>query len=121
MKSDREGGLGTLGLSGGGGTKGVSLVLLSPENVRNYYLGRIGRGRVCLLKAEMCNVVKHEKQKLEIEESMVHVMAPTSKQTKFAAYEAPALAVATLTEKHFRENAGTSAPIKWLEQDHVGH
>jgi hypothetical protein len=38
MKSEREGGLGTLELLGGG-TKGVSLVLLSPENVRNYCLG----------------------------------------------------------------------------------
>jgi hypothetical protein len=44
IKSEREGGLGMLGLPGGGGvpragrTKGVSLVLLFPENVRNYCL-----------------------------------------------------------------------------------
>jgi hypothetical protein len=38
MKSEREGGLGTLGFPGGG-TKGVSLVLFSPENVKNYCLG----------------------------------------------------------------------------------
>jgi hypothetical protein len=38
MKTEREGGLGTLGLPGAD-TKGVSLVLLSPENVRGYCLG----------------------------------------------------------------------------------
>jgi hypothetical protein len=37
VKTEREGGLGTLGFPGGG-AKGVSLVLLSPDNVRNYYL-----------------------------------------------------------------------------------
>jgi hypothetical protein len=46
MKSEREGGLVTLGLWGGG-TKRVDVVILSPENVRNYCLGRIGRDRVC--------------------------------------------------------------------------
>jgi hypothetical protein len=51
----------------------------------------------------MCDVAKHEKHKLEIEEAMVHIMAPTTKQTKFDAYEHPALAVATLTDKQFRE------------------
>jgi hypothetical protein len=38
----------------------------------------------------MCDVAKHEKYKLEIEEAMVHMMAPTTKHTKFAAYEDPA-------------------------------
>jgi hypothetical protein len=52
-KTEREGGLGTLGLLRGGGAKGESLVLLSPENVRNYCLGQIGRDRVCLLQAGM--------------------------------------------------------------------
>jgi hypothetical protein len=40
---------------------------------------------------------------MEIKEAMVHIMAPTTKQTKFAANEAPALAVATLTDKQFGE------------------
>jgi hypothetical protein len=79
-------------------------VLLSPDNVRNDCLGRIGRHRVCVLQAGLCDVVvKHEKHKLEIEEAMVHIMAPATKQMKFAAYEAPALAVATLTDKQFGE------------------
>jgi hypothetical protein len=76
-------------------------VLLSPENVRGYCLGQTGRNRVCLLQAGLCYVVKHDKQKLEILESMVHIMATTTKQTKLAAYEAPALAVANLSEKQF--------------------
>jgi hypothetical protein len=54
---------------------------------------------VCLLQAGLCDVAKHEKQKLEIREAMVHIMAPTTKQSKFAAYEAPALVVANLSEK----------------------
>jgi hypothetical protein len=33
-KTEREGGLGSSGFRGGGGTKGVSSLLLSPENVR---------------------------------------------------------------------------------------
>jgi hypothetical protein len=50
------------------------------------------------------DVAKHEKHKLDIEEAMVHIMAPTTKQTKFAAYEALALAVSTLTDKQFGEH-----------------
>jgi hypothetical protein len=109
INSEREGGLSTLGLMGD--TKGVYLVLLSPENVRNYCLGRIGRGRVCLLKTGMCDVAKYEKHKLEIEEAMAHIMAPTTKQTKLAAYEAPALVVTTLTDKQFGELTQEQHPV----------
>jgi hypothetical protein len=76
----------------------VSLVLLSPENVRNYCLGQTGCDTVCLLQAGMCDVTKHEKQKLEVQEAMLHIMAPATKKTKFATYEAPALEVVNLTE-----------------------
>jgi hypothetical protein len=41
-------------------------------------------------------VVEHEKHKLEAQEAMLHIIAPATKQTKFAAYEDPALAVASL-------------------------
>jgi hypothetical protein len=58
-------------------------VLLFPENVRNYCLGQIGCDRVCLLQAGMCNMAKHEKEKIEIREAMVHIMAPATKQTIF--------------------------------------
>jgi hypothetical protein len=86
-------------------------VLLSPENVRGYCLGQIRRDRVCLLQAGLCDVAKHEKQKLEIREAMVHIMAPTTKQTKFAAYEAPALAVANLSEKQHAELTQEQHPV----------
>jgi hypothetical protein len=56
-------------------------------------------------------VAKHEKHKLEIEEAMVHIMAPTTKQTKFAAYEALALAVATPTDKQFGELTQEQHPV----------
>jgi hypothetical protein len=37
------------------------------------------------------DVAKHDKHKLVVPEAMVHNMAPTTKQNKFAAYEAPIL------------------------------
>jgi acetyl-CoA acetyltransferase len=86
-------------------------VLLSPENVRNYCLGRIGRDIVCLLQAGMRDVAKREKHKLEIQEAMVHIMAPTTKHTKFADYEVPALAVATLKENQFGELTQDQHPV----------
>jgi hypothetical protein len=90
MNAEREGGLGTLGFPRGGHQG--SWVLLSPDNVRNYCLEQIGHDRVCLLQAGMYDVVKHEEHKLDIKESMMHIMAPATKQTKFAAYEARAFA-----------------------------
>jgi hypothetical protein len=38
-------------------------------------------------------------------------MAPATKQTKFAAYEAPALVVANLTEKQFGELTQEQHPV----------
>jgi hypothetical protein len=72
----------------------VPLVLLSPGN--GFCFGRIGCDRLCLLQAGMCDVAKHDKHKLMVPEAMVHIMAPATKQTKFAAYETPALSVASL-------------------------
>jgi hypothetical protein len=74
-------------------------------------LGRIGRDRVCVLKADKCDVMKHEKHKVDIEEAMVHITAPTTKQTKFASYEDPALAMATLAEKQFVELTQEQHPV----------
>jgi hypothetical protein len=90
-----------------GGINGVPLVLLSPGNGQGFCLGRIGRDRLCLLQDRMCDVVKHDKNKLVVPEAMVHIMAPAIKQTKFAAYEAPAVAGATL--------------CYGLEPDHFGY
>jgi hypothetical protein len=56
-------------------------------------------------------VAKHDKHKLEIAEAMVHIMAPTTKQMKFAAYEAPALAVTTLTDKQFGKLTQEQHPV----------
>jgi hypothetical protein len=59
----------------------------------------------------MCDVAKHEKHKLEIEEAMVHIMAPTTKKTTFADSDAPALAVATITDKQFGELTQKQHPV----------
>jgi hypothetical protein len=59
----------------------------------------------------MCDVVKHEKHKLEIQEAMMYIMAPATKQTKFAAYEDPALVVVNLTEKQFSELTQEQHPV----------
>jgi hypothetical protein len=69
----------------------VPLVLLSPGNAQDYCPGRIGRDRVCLLQRGLCDVVKHERQKVEVKEPMIHIMTPATEQTKFASYETPAL------------------------------
>jgi hypothetical protein len=66
---------------------------------------------VCLLQEILCDVAKHEKQKLEILEAMVHIMAPTTKQSKFAAYEATALAVASLSQNQYVELTQEQHPV----------
>jgi hypothetical protein len=43
-------------------------------------------------------VAKHELQKVEVKEPMIHIMTPATKQTNFAAYETPALAVDLLAD-----------------------
>jgi hypothetical protein len=42
---------------------------------------------------------------------MVRIMAPATKQTKFAAYEAPALEVACISEKHYAELTQEQHPV----------
>jgi hypothetical protein len=110
VKVEREGGVGTFGLPGGG-INGVPLVLLSPGNGQGFCVGRIGRDRLCLLQAGMCDVAKHDKNKLVVPEAMVHIMAPATKQTKFAAYEAPALAVASLTLAQYEDLTQEQHPV----------
>jgi hypothetical protein len=86
VKMEKEGDLGTLGFPGGGGIdKGVPLALLSLGNTQDYCLGRIGRDRVCLLQMGLCDVAKHERQKLEVKEPMMYIRTPAAKHTKFAA------------------------------------
>jgi hypothetical protein len=89
----------------------VQLVLLSLGNGQGFCLGRIGRDRLCLLQAGMCDVAKHDKNKLVVPEVMVHIMAPATKQTKFAAYEAPDLAVASLTLAQYEDLTQEQNPV----------
>jgi hypothetical protein len=81
----------------GGGDNAVPVVLLTPGNDDTYCLGRLGCDRVCLMKQDYCDLTKHEKQKLEFTENMIHIMAQATKHTKFAAYAEPAVNVTLLT------------------------
>jgi hypothetical protein len=51
----------------------------------------------------MYDVVKHDNNKVSVPEAMVHIMEPATKQTKFAAYKALALAVASLTVEQYED------------------
>jgi hypothetical protein len=57
------------------------------------------------------NVAKHVKNKLVVPEAMVHIMAPATKQTKFVAYEAPALSVAILTVAQYEDLTQEQHPV----------
>jgi hypothetical protein len=46
-------------------------------------------------------VAKHEKQKTNITEASVHLMAHTTKQTKFAAYQGPFVKVSQLSQSQY--------------------
>jgi hypothetical protein len=65
LKVEKEGDTGTLGFTGGV-DKVMPLVLLSQGNAQDYCLGRIGRDRVCLLQKGLCDLAKHERQKVEV-------------------------------------------------------
>jgi hypothetical protein len=93
------------------------LVLLSLGNAQDYCIGRIGRGRVCLLHRGLCDVAKHERQKVEVKEPMIHIMTPATKQTKFAAYETPALAVDLLTDPQYADLIREQHPV--AEWNHI--
>jgi hypothetical protein len=99
FKADQEGGLGTYGLLGGG--KAVPLVLLTPENYDGFCLGCIGRDRVCLMKWDYCDMAKHERQKMNVTQACVHIMAHAIKQTKFAAYQALYVKVSQLAQSQY--------------------
>jgi hypothetical protein len=110
VKLEREVGLGTLGLPGVA-AKGVHLVLLSTKNTQEYFLGHMRLNIIWLLRARMHDVAKHDIHKLEVPEHMVHIMAPATKQLKFAVYEWPALNVASLIEKQYAELMQDQHPV----------
>jgi hypothetical protein len=59
--------------------------------------------RVFLTKQDYCGVAKHEKQKLEVTENMIHIMDQANKHTKVVAYAEPAVNDALLTEDQYEE------------------
>jgi hypothetical protein len=89
----------------------VPLVLLSPGNAQDYCLCRIVRDRVCLLQRGLCDVAKHELQKVEVKEPMILIMTPATKQTKFAAYETPALPVDLITDLQYADLIREQHPV----------
>jgi hypothetical protein len=95
--------VGTSGLLGGGAKTNlsVSLVLLSPQNERDYCCDLIGRDIICLNKSHLCDVTKHEQEKFPVNEEVLHIMAPSTKATKFAAYRDPSLPIAKLNTTQF--------------------
>jgi hypothetical protein len=48
-------------------------------------------------------VARHERQKVKVKEPMIHIMTPATKQTKFSAYETPALSVDLLTDLQYAD------------------
>jgi hypothetical protein len=92
-------------------------VLLSPGNAQDYCIGCIGRDRVCLLQRGLFDVAKHEQHKVEVKEPMTHIMTPATKQTKFAAYEAPALALDLLTDLQCADLIREQHPVS--EWNHI--
>jgi hypothetical protein len=83
--------------------KAVPVVLITPGNESCYCLGWLGRDPVCLMKQDYCDVAKHEKQKLEVIENMIHIMAQATKNTKFSVYAEPDINAALLAEDHYVE------------------
>jgi hypothetical protein len=71
---------------------------------------------LCLLQTGMRDVAKHDKNKLVVPDAMVHIMAPSTKQTKLAAYEAPALAVAVLTLVQYEDLTQEQRPVTYWNQ-----
>jgi hypothetical protein len=59
----------------------------------------------------MYNVVKHDRNNLVVPEAKVHIMAPATKQAKSAAYEAPALAVASLPVVQYEDLTQEQHPV----------
>jgi hypothetical protein len=102
FKTEKEGGRGTLVLHGGG-AKDVHVVLLTPGNDSNYCLGRLGCDHVCLMKQDYCDVEKHEKQKLQVTEKIIHIMTQATKCTTFNVYAEPGVNAVLLIEYQYKE------------------
>jgi hypothetical protein len=98
VNAEREGGLGTFGLPGG----------VSMARHWCFSLQEMDKDFIWL---ELGDVAKHDKNKLLVPEAMMHIMAPATKQTNSAAYEALALAVASLTVAQYNDLTQEQHPV----------
>jgi hypothetical protein len=71
FKAEQECGLGTYGLRGGA-RQGSAVGTSYSEKNDDFYLGCIGRDRVCLMKRDYCDVLKHERQNMNTTQACVH-------------------------------------------------
>jgi hypothetical protein len=79
----------------------VSLVLIFTQNERDYCCGFIGQDRVCLMKSHLCDVAKHEREKLSVVEPVLLILAPASKAMRFVAYREPSLPTSNLNQVQY--------------------
>jgi hypothetical protein len=56
---------------------------------------------VCLMKIHLCDVAKHEREKLSVVERVLLILAPARKGTKFAAYREPSLPTSKLNQVQY--------------------
>jgi hypothetical protein len=53
------------------------------------------------MKRDYYHVAKHERQKMNVTQAYVHIMAHATKQTKFAAYQVPYVKVSQLSQSQY--------------------
>jgi hypothetical protein len=61
-------------------------------------------------------VAKNERQKVEVKEPMFNIMNPATKQTKFAAYETPAMSMDLLTYLQYADLIPEQHPVAELNR-----
>jgi hypothetical protein len=91
--SEGEGGSGEFSLcvTGGGGSKDLSIFLLDPDSLSQMCLGAVNGGvKFCMLSCDECSVAAHAK-KVKVEPNNVYINAGRN-----AAYTNPHIAAASL-------------------------
>jgi hypothetical protein len=53
------------------------------------------------MKSRLCDVAKHEREKISVVEPVLLILAPTSKATKFVAYREPSLPTSKLNQVQY--------------------
>jgi hypothetical protein len=109
VKVEREGALGKFGLPGGVSMACHWCFSLREMDKDSVWVELGVKGCACCRReyAAWRSMIK----KLVAQEAMVHIMAPATKQTKFAAYEAPALAAASLTSAQYEDLTQEQHPV----------